>query len=170
MEHVRKAAFETNSSSTHSIVIEHGEFVASKLPVVKGEVEIFPGEFGWEIADYNDPATKASYCLTYLMASANKVDFDSKSNREVVRFRMSNVDSVTHSVEVQRRLHQLSRVIEEETGAIPVFSSVPCGWYPWGYIDHQSHGVCAEAFDSDESLRNFIFNPNSTLHTDNDNH
>ena len=47
-------------------------------------------------------------------------------------------------------------------------------YYPWGYIDHQSiegdGGAGEPAVESEGTLRNFIFNPKSSLETDNDNH
>jgi len=39
-----------------------------------------------------------------------------------------------------------------------------------GFVDHQSSGTSIEAFDSHEKLRDFIFNWDSVLTTDNDNH
>jgi hypothetical protein len=39
-----------------------------------------------------------------------------------------------------------------------------------GFIDHQSSDVCADAFLSYDTLKNFIFNKKSYLYTDNDNH
>lgn len=39
-----------------------------------------------------------------------------------------------------------------------------------GYIDHQSHGNLSELFNSESLLKNFIFNIQSQLIIDNDNH
>lgn len=55
-------------------------------------------------------------------------------------------------------------VIKEQTGALEVIIPEDCG-----YIDHQSNHTASEAFESKETLRNFIFNKNSWLFTGNDN-
>lgn len=136
---MRKSVFETNSSSTHSICISESKCVMDKLPFEEDGTTIFihPGEFGWEVEDYFDAATKASYCMMF----ATTVDPDGGYDR------------------------MLQEVIKEETGAKMVLFVEG-----EGYIDHQSHDVAREAFKSKEALRNFIFNPNSRLHTDNDNY
>jgi hypothetical protein len=107
-------------------------------------VPFSPGEFGWEIASYNDAVTKASYCLTY-----------AKHREE-------------HSA---KELLMLEKVIKEHTGAEKVsFNESTDKYDPWGYIDHQSYHVCGDAFSDEASLVSFIFNPESILRTDNDNH
>jgi len=142
--------FETNSSSTHSICITPGDFKPDTFyRTDNGILRLLPGEFGWEQESYRDPWSKASYCLTYV-----KTGGDPDGSREAM----------------------LREVLEEETGAKVEF--VPFESDPftseWGYIDRQSHircgDACGEAFESKESLRAFIFNPNSILVTDNDNH
>lgn len=145
-ESIRNGVFETNSSSTHSISIRGGDYKPSEwTPDSDGNIDVYPGEFGWEYEDYYDPMSKASYCLTY---AANDGE---GGNSEL--------------------LTMLREVIAETTGAKSVtFCKSSCSYNPWGYIDHQSDGVCTPAFESKESLRDFIFNPASELHTDNDNH
>lgn len=59
----------------------------------------------------------------------------------------------------------LKETIEEFMG-VPVEIKV----YDDSYIDYQSRGIAREELYAKEELRNFIFNPNSYLHTDNDNH
>lgn len=142
----RKKAFETNSSSTHSIVIQPGDFVPDKLQVKDGVCKIFTGEFNWGYECFKDAATKASYCLTYV-----------KTTEDVDQADM------------------LREVLLEVTKANTIeFCSNGDGYYEWGHIDHQSGpgdgDACGKAFDSKESLRNFIFNQKSILIIDNDNH
>jgi hypothetical protein len=147
MQKIRKGVFETNSSSTHSICIESGSYVADKIPLKDGVCKIYPGEFGWEVEDYSDAATKASYCLVYAIGS--EYDKDEPVNQN---------------------LDMLKSVLKEVTGAKDVeFVLNVNGYNKWGYIDHQSSDVCSEAFTSREKLKDFIFNPESILHTDNDN-
>jgi len=58
----------------------------------------------------------------------------------------------------------LEEVIEEVTGATEVLFNLSDS-----YIDHQSHDVVGKAFESKETLKEFIFNPKSVLRTGNDN-
>lgn len=60
MKTIRFRAFETNSSSTHSITFDSSYTAA---PPIKGAV-IRCGEFGWEYERFNDFAQKASYFWT----------------------------------------------------------------------------------------------------------
>ncbi len=143
MKKTRVAVFETNSSSTHSISIASSGDLTDRLLVEDdGACQIYPGEFGWEEETFWDATSKASYCLTYCKQSGR--------------------------VECEE---MLKRVIMERTGASEVlFMEYPDRYYPWGHIDHQSHEVCEEAFQNEENLAAFIFNPKSYLRTDNDNH
>ncbi len=147
MKVIRRNVFETNSSSTHSIAIANGEsYIVDELILGEdGICRIYPGEFGWEVETYNLACIKASYALTWAKQSDNPEHF----------------------------LGMLQSVIAEQVKTEVEFVSSNSEWYKWGYIDHQScekgSDVCREAFESLETLRNFIFNPLSKLHTDNDN-
>lgn len=144
----RHGTFETNSSSTHSICIASGECRDSLRPytnehVIDGVV-ISGGHFGWEVEDYWDAESKASYCITWVRQYSN----DKENHEEMLR-----------------------KVIMEHTGSKQVVFLCNTDWAKgdYYYIDHQSSDVCEEAFQSEESLKQFIFNKNSLLHTDNDN-
>lgn len=62
------------------------------------------------------------------------------------------------------RLEMLKRVIEQQTGGTVILN-----YEPSGYIDHQSHGTTNEAFESEETLKTFLFSKNSWICTSNDN-
>ena len=156
MKQVRQAAFETNSSSSHSITIAAGEFIPDRLGVVGGVCEIFTGEFGWGYDHFSDASIKAAYCLTWI-----KHFGEDKVPEETAMF---------------------INVIKKVTGAkevvfVPQYTQETKGewdYYQWGYIDHQSieygGGTGREAFESEEVLERFIFNHGSILTIDNDNH
>jgi len=64
---VRKGCFETNSSSTHSIVVarDDQDFVIDTIyPDQDGKVIVEKSDFGWEWRKYNDAITKLSYAYT----------------------------------------------------------------------------------------------------------
>ena len=142
---IRKSVFETNSSSTHSLVITDANDLLQNLGIdPDGSVVIGRDgtiEFGWEQEDYNDPHSKVNYAY-----------FQSESRDE------------------WRSL--LEEVVLEHTGAERIKYDFPkTQWGPEGYIDHQSlGGDCAEMFDSKETLKRFLFSPKSYVITDNDNH
>lgn len=171
MKSVRKGVFETNSSSTHSISISDTVQINDTIGIDEnGVCHIHCGEFGWEVEEYNDSSSKAAYCLTYLkMASMTPGD------RKV----MSITDDTLESLNISEYMKNFYTVIKEVTGAKEVRFVPECepdpkdpqSDYCWGYIDHQSFEVCEEAFYApSENLKNFIFNKNSILITDNDNH
>jgi len=146
---LRRGVFETNSSSTHSISIASGAETLDTLYVdPDGVCRIHGGEFGWEVEDYNSAPMKAAYALVWAK------EYGNEQNRQM-----------------------LKKVIQTQTGAKDVVftdfvdadRNLVSAEYDPGYIDHQSSDVCAEAFASEETLRNFIFNQRSILHTDNDN-
>jgi len=64
----RQAVFETNSSSTHSLSISSSSTdLLDTLPLnEQGEVVLNGGQFGWEVEDYSDAGTKASYAAIYV--------------------------------------------------------------------------------------------------------
>ena len=111
-----------------------------------GICDVFTGEFGWEVCEYDDAPTKAAYCLTYAKGCGN----DSRESKS--------------------DLSMLESVILKQTGAKSVvFKGEDADYHSWGYIDHQSDDVCADAFKDEETLASFIFNRHSFLMTDNDN-
>lgn len=151
MQLIRKKVFETNSSSCHSISIantDNDKMFSQWSPDEEGNICLIGGEFGWEIARYNDPETKANYCVQSIASTS-----------------WDKVEDITYE---ENKLEMLKKVIKEQTGCYEVILNDTS--INNGYIDHQSDGVANEAFYSKEALRNFIFNKNSYLYTDNDNH
>lgn len=142
MLQVRKNVFETNSSSTHSISLGEGDYIfdTSLTPSESGYVEIYGDEFGWEQATYNSACVKASYSLVYCL-----------------NWSYENKD---------KHLQMLIDVITEQTDCVGV------KWVDDGYIDHQSaeSNQLDYLFEDKKTLRRFIFDKQSVLVTDNDNH
>lgn len=140
---IRNQAFESNSSSTHSLSISSASGVYdSWTPDEEGKIYLTGGEFGWGYESYFDPQSKANYCAV-----------DSWHNQE--------------------KLEMLIRVLKEHTGATEVVLDFSCDDYKdknYSYIDHQSAGTSDTAFESEKDLKDFIFNPRSELVIDNDNH
>jgi hypothetical protein len=152
MKQIRHSVFETNSSSTHSISISEEVNTLDSLLIDNSGVATISGqEFGWEEETYSDAESKAAYAMIY----AHEWAGDDK----------------------ERYITILTDVIKQQTGAKEVVFNFSGGWSsedgkPWGYIDHQSveDRDLDYLFEEPGKLRNFIFNPASILHTDNDNH
>jgi len=166
-EVIRSSAFETNSSSSHSMVIIGGEFVKETLsPNSHGEIDIYGGEFGWGVEEHSDAATKASYCLSYLMMNQDVENIESKSfkssDEDWMNFQWNNFTGN------KKDLALLVESIHEATGCDVRFVK-ESGWDGFGHIDHQSDYVGKEAFESKENLIAFIFNPKSSILISNDN-
>lgn len=143
---IRHGVFETNSSSSHSISIARGANIYETLKVdIHGCVRIKPGEFGWDEERFYEPEDKASYAMAYAANQPSRDCFE-----------------------------MLEEVIKEHTGCKTViFDKVKTEGErspDYGYIDHQSDDVCMDAFASKETLKEFLFNPDSYVETDNDNH
>jgi len=143
MKNIRQNVFETNSSSTHSISI------SNKTPGVYDTLELSDdgvlvlngGEFGWDWKRFHDALTKANYAAVHA--------YSNDDLKEMLR-----------------------KVLREHTGAKAVvfnFSDNFNDDKPWGYIDHDSVGVCNDAFLDEDTLKEWIFNPDSYLITGNDN-
>lgn len=142
MKQIRHNVFETNSSSTHSITINYdGKLNETMTPNEDNQIILEGGEFGWEVEDYNNSWDKANYCAVASLWSDD-------------------------------RQTMLKEVIMEITGCDEVIieASEEYDSPYYSYIDHQSSDTADEAFADKDSLKSFIFNSNSILHTDNDNH
>lgn len=154
---IRQGVFETNSSSSHSLCISIGQV---NVPNYEGQtVNIVAGEFGWEVETHYDLYTKLSYLYTDAMSGID---------RQI----LEDIDgNILPASMYNSRLEMLVRVLHKHTKcAEVVFEIQNDRFYPFGYVDHQSIGTSDEAFESDENMINFLFNKNSFVHTDNDNH
>lgn len=165
MKKIRKNVFETNSSSTHSIIISNDPGTHEKLYCTTDEdcdcnddcncedcdceclsVHIYPDEFEWELDVHYDALTKASYIYTHALSCNKKLQ--------------KNI------------LDRMRRVIKKENGTDIKFclhneDDDMC--YKKGYIDHQSEGTANFVANNDENMRRFIFSRDSILIIDNDN-
>lgn len=149
---IRNEMFETNSSSTHSIVVSYtNDRLLDTLPLdVNGDVLLEGGEFGWEYAVYRDALTKANYLALY-----------------TVQYYPNDVNLAGENL-----VDLLVRVIKDQTQCNNVIFNFHNNAANYSYIDHQSiedknyHWL----FNETDDVRAFIFNKDSYLETDNDNH
>lgn len=139
MKIIRRSAFETNSSSSHSIVYDKSVKTYSSItPDGDGYIVLTGGEFGWNWRRITDPLEKANYYAIDNQHSEDRIDV-------------------------------LKEVIREHTGAKDVVISINSDYRlpNWSYIDHQSCGTTSDITFKDE-IKEFIFG-GGILFTGNDN-
>lgn len=146
-----RTSYVANSSSSSFIVIGNtGTYNNLKIDngilVVDGKFG--NSEFGWEIEDYYDIYSRIIF--VYLQALA---------------------------INKQEWIDMIEKVIKDNSSVTEIIWNITDEYSDkektWGYIDHQSssvEGENIEMFNSYESLRSFIFDTGSYIHTDNDNH
>lgn len=174
---IRKGVFETNSSSCHSISISHDFTTLDTLyPDEYGNIVLNGGEFGWEIADYHDPETKANYVAVMLLHLEEKKKYyeEHRDNEESQEW-MKYYDLLQFTYENYEKCKKIfEKVIKEQTGCNSIIYKCDLDYNSsnWSYIDHQSFEIKSDAewLLDEQEVKMFIFNPNSELHTDNDNH
>ena len=142
----RKSAFETNSSSSHTLVLDM-ECELIKNPFDKDynksdELIIQGLELGWDWEDYFKPIDKIRCAYTAAM----------------------QYDEIERE-DFQKMIYQ---VVFEYSKFKCIFQQ-SSDYYPYGYIDHQSVGEIDSIFSTKETLRQFIFGIDSKYCTGNDN-
>jgi len=161
MKKVRSSVFETNSSSTHSLVIaDDVDLVLSPIPehmIYDGVYPIFTGEYGWEQETYYDLDSKASYLATdaiMRIKDASKLDVNDRS-----------------VFESSKELMLLEEAFREFAGVGISIQKNDSAYYPYGYIDHESFGLCYDVWNAGvKGVIRFLFSDKSHFETDNDNH
>ena len=146
MKRIRTGVFETNSSSTHSITVANSGNYTSIAPNRDGTIEIAAADFGWEQETYCDPESKLAYLLIYVR------DWIRDELKKELCYGLLEQVVLGHC-------HATSLEFNDDDGQ-------------GGHIDHQS--VEGEAlnwiFRDSETIKNFVFDRESILETDNDNH
>lgn len=147
---IRNNVFETNSSSTHTITISSDNYIDKNLHYRDNVINIYFGEFGWEVEKYTDFYSRASYAITLCKYDENKFN-------QVVDMISSYFDGL--------------KVLVIQTNGVSIESYDELDIDFAGYVDHQSWDESHdEIFTSSESLYDFLFSDNSYFNTDNDNH
>lgn len=151
MQNIRKAVFETNSSSSHSLTMGAGDLVEAPFPreiLRQGFVELSAGEFGWEWFRYYTPLNKLTYLFTQI------------TDGQVP----GSIDALC---EVSAEAAMLREVVKEYSGCdLRLLKSE-------GYIDHQSArgdgATGLKLFRDKDTLKAFVFGASSCIQTGNDN-
>lgn len=148
---IRKQIFETNSSSTHSIVVgNNGEDVYAGLPK---RLEFRGGEFGWEHRLYTDTQTKANYLFTSLIYTDTPHEYVERIKGMLAKW---GIEATFEEI-VEKR-YDSGYVCYEVVDKL-------C------YVDHGSENkdLVKELCKDEAKLMNYLFSDGSYVETSNDN-
>lgn len=157
MVNIRRGIFETNSSSSHSIVVRkpkstlglemnldpHGHYECGYLRD-DGELHVHCNEFGWGFSILSKWVDKFIYAL---------VEFN------------DDRDEMNRIIDVMKQRHPDFRSID-----IDVDTNAPFTRDTWGYIDHQSQGILRTALKQEGiAVEDLIDDDRYIIVIDNDN-
>ena len=155
MLQIRKSVFETNSSSTHSIVVETGkkiqgtsrEFMTPYARYENGILKLSEdNSFGWGWEVLTDWTDKFAYAVAEL------------------RFRTDELEDLLNKVKEHLMCAEI--IIPERT----LWNNPKQTEPDYGYIDHQSQGTLLDFMaQTGTSVIEFIFNDRYAVVLDNDN-
>lgn len=132
---IRKNVFETNSSSTHSLVISNKERSYDyNLPVENGVLTIRFGEFGWGPEILVDPIDKLSYLITDRI-NIYDIPEEIKNDDDAIQELIMESEPIQEIVDVIKSCCPEVEEVRFEIGD---------SWNPFGYVDHQSCGTSRE--------------------------
>ena len=173
---IRNSVFETNSSSSHSLVFSKKDR-ETKYPlkleapyddINEGLLCIRFGEFGWGFAILQDPRDKLNYLMTQIANDEISWDERHELSWSEIQEKLNQSASVKHIINVVK-VHipdivgfKYLRPGEDPDGDEEEANSKY--FYPIGFIDHQSQGVAHE-IDPEE----LIFDPKVIIVIDDDN-
>ena len=156
MINIRNLIFETNSSSSHSLVFsDKNRGYSYDLPVDEQGVLSIPfGEFGWGPDILKTPIQKLSYFITDhapYIEDDDKMEWD-----ELIKLVLKKSDDIRHVIKiVKKNCPQVKEIKFEKCDE----------YWPLGYVDHESRGTSNSA----KSLEDLIFNNSVLILIDNDN-
>lgn len=157
MIQVRKNIFETNSSSTHSLVISKKDrgYDYDGLIIKDGVLHISFGEYGWGPEILRTPNEK----LSYLITDRNNIDYDWECPPSEEEFEelLANDPKVQEIINVVKSCCPEIKEVKYEFGD---------EYNPLGYVDHQSRGA---SYEHDLSIEDIIFSNKVIILIDNDN-
>jgi len=170
MKKIRYNAFESNSSSSHSLLIKKPRrmnYECIKAEPYDNLVHIEFGEFGWGIDTYYDAEIKLSYAATMV---AETEEFNSEDE--------------FYQTAGMKAINELVKEKCHCNGVVVDYPNFQIESYTWngetkhymshnGYIDHQScdYKSLQDFLDAwGITLERFIFDDNVGLLIDNDNH
>ena len=184
---IRNGAFETNSSSSHSIVIRKDVKVPNEEitreeaiedlnntskdfnePVVHDGIFDFTrldidtcSDFGWGLCTFSDFSHKLLYACIDLYHSDNDITDETSTLHKLLNF-IKEFLGITEII--------LPKLSEEEIKSNRAYGYGDNYSYDFGAIDHQSRGTIEDVRASGHTIKEFLLNKDFYLIIDNDNH
>lgn len=178
---IRGNTFETNSSSTHSIVISNTDD-STYIPIDIIEhissynyLQVSLGEFGWEIHLYTNAYEKLQYILTMAYELFKERFFEELGWEKYDSYTEDEINEQfiesTEFIEVRDAVRDYINYDTQNNARIDDIEIVDF----YGYIDHQSYEYYKTLTDflrdwCVPSIQDFIFDSKYAVQTDNDNH
>lgn len=148
---VRKNIFETNSSSTHSIVVgNNGEDIYAGLPK---KLAFHGDEFGWEHELYTDTQSKADYLFTSLIYTVKPYEYRDRIKEILAKWNIeTEFDDI---VEIKYESGFTRYEVKNK----------------FCYVDHgdENQDLVKELLEDEAKLMNYLFSDGSYVETSNDN-
>lgn len=160
---IRDCVFETNSSSMHSVSV-HGNRSINKYYKLDKVIEIRLGEYGWSGDPLYDFPDKLPYAMLMVLYTEypgfNPYDDDFVVDQEELK-KLNGYKTLLEAI----RKH-------DDCEAIAIKKKI--GFYPYGYIDHQSYEDYSSLADFlkdwNVDAERFLFDDDVVVYIDNDNH
>jgi len=182
---IRRGIFETNSSSSHTLVFVPNEKLDQNIKPKQGVVDIMTGEYGWEWESYYSPEEKASYVATAIMNEYDEVDqglvarfqrvIKEHTGADIVRIMpVSGLQILKSQKDIIKNFASQGLPVPASTLEEMIDKQLESDDVHWGYIDHQSapHGrpdVWNPILEDDGTMKEFIFSSKCYFKTGNDN-
>lgn len=146
-QQIRRDVFETNSSSSHSLVLGKEQAIGATLPknvLRAGTAAICVGEYGWEWMRYYTVINKARYLLTHI--TDGEVSGGTAEN-------CRKYPKAAWLVDIFKETFEVTLEFEESSG----------------HIDHESIGCAEDVLSSKDAMRAFLLDETAYVETGNDN-
>lgn len=162
MKRIREGTFETNSSSMHSVTVRgKGSYIKYKIPNV---IELYLDEYGWSGPTLWDFTSKLKYAMSMVLHTEYP-NFNQYSEYFVVEQEvLENLPGYRTLIEATRKHGDCEMIIINRNR----------GFYPYGYIDHQSYEDYSSLQDFLDDwhvdAERFLFDDGVMVLIDNDNH
>jgi len=190
IKNIRQSVFETNSSSTHCVVInkEDASLIEESykqcIDSYTSKITFnFSGEYGWCTEEFTDISNKLAYMFICIIR--NKLEhiwYDDKKDPKIIQEKLELRKIQIESI--KEIFNDINNLVKETTG-YEIYcedfenlcdkienNEVDSSDVIDGYVDHSDdkyNGIIEPLLNNREDLKRFLFDTKSILYTSNDN-